>query len=532
MRMSRRSLLALGLGAAQLALLERFGQNRAHAGPSAGGPTKLLSIYLPGGVHHELFWGALTAAGVAKYIPAPVGGFRPVFYNADQVKNFDGSSGDGGEYRKVRGPVHWNPANPADRTGANPESGGTQNYCPWGYAWAAPEYKLYERTALIHGVDQGTAAHQSGIVASLCGAAGANFRAPSIQSVVANAMVSRFPDRPLPNVSLKSQVVTSALDLPSTASPIYLNDVGNLSYTVSDYPGGAWDGLRERHAIDGVGFDGATTGSTLPATVLDEAALGAIRLTRGRSSAGTDAALEQLYNSYAGYSRTLARDVVDILTKTKGVEHLPEHMPWAPDQARFGYVIGYADGGTSTYYDQDIDLVLRLLKSDLATSVTFRCAGANNFAFDTHFANAHQLHSDHLHGMMDVVGRLLIEMMLTPVAGGKTLLDDTLVYIFSEFGRTFPQQGSDHHPTNTAVLVGGNVMGNRMIGGYDETIPGTPLGLPIEIREIEAKEKPITSRVPRAADVVATIARSFGLEAGADFFIPGGYGEVVGVLPE
>ena len=34
------------------------------------------------GLHHELVWGALAPAGIAKYIPDPAGGAEPYFYNA------------------------------------------------------------------------------------------------------------------------------------------------------------------------------------------------------------------------------------------------------------------------------------------------------------------------------------------------------------------------------------------------------------------------------------------------------------------
>lgn len=75
MKLSRRALLGLGICASQLALLERFGLNRASAGPMTNGPTKLLSIWIPGGLNHEEIWCALSDAGIAKYIPPPAGGF-------------------------------------------------------------------------------------------------------------------------------------------------------------------------------------------------------------------------------------------------------------------------------------------------------------------------------------------------------------------------------------------------------------------------------------------------------------------------
>ncbi|APR79348.1 Hypothetical protein A7982_04695 [Minicystis rosea] len=134
MKLSRRALLGLGLGATQIALLERFGMNRAKAGPTSDTPTKLLSIWIPGGLHHELLWCPLSDAGVAKYIPAPTGGATPYFYNAKMVKNYDGTTGGDGPYQKFRGPIWWNPQNPAmngayDAGAENPDSDGGRSTC-------------------------------------------------------------------------------------------------------------------------------------------------------------------------------------------------------------------------------------------------------------------------------------------------------------------------------------------------------------------------------------------------------------------
>jgi len=544
MKLSRRMLLGLALGATQVGLLERFGLNRASAGPPAGGPTKLLSIWVPGGLNHEQIWCALSDAGIAKYIPAPAGGDEPYFYNAQMVQNYDGTTGGDGVYQKIRGPIWWNQANPAmnDLTTVNPASGGKQIFVPWGYSWVSKDLTsqaVFERAVMLHGVDQGTAAHGSGQVASLCGVAGADFRAPAIAAVVANAMLPLFPDRVLPSVSVGGVLDPVALSTTSNpisgaASPIYLTSAASLEHTISDHPDSAWAGLRARTSVDELGFDGTPTGKKLPVTPMDAQSMKALRALKGASTAGTDALLGQLQDTYAGVSRALAADVVNILGKTKGVEHLPAAVPWAPKSGQFGYNLGYADGGSSSAWDSDFDLTLRLLKSDLVTSVTLRVAGANNMAYDTHDPPAANRHVNNLRGTFEVIGRLILEMMMTPstLQSGKSLLDDTVVHIFSDFGRTFatPLGGTDHHPATTVILLGGNLHGNRMIGGYDETASGTPLGKPVDIIDIEEGSTSTTSRVPRAADAAATVYRAFGLQAGTDFFIPGGYGEIKGAL--
>lgn len=527
MSLTRRDLFKLALGASQVALLSRFGLRAVRAG-NPEGPTKLLSIWIDGGVHWESFFAPLTRAGIEKFIPAPSGGLIPWGYSPAQVRNYDGTAADlesTAAVRALRGPIYFNPADPADSTNPIPGTGNAQIYRPYGYIWADPAYKLFAKAALLVGADQGTAAHASGIVASMSGVAGATFRAPAVQAVVANAMAARFPDRPIPNVTLGG-IPPAALGLPALANPSALVDMKSVAPTLSDSRDSAWLGLRARTAIPDVNFDGGPAGGTLPATLVDQAILEATRAERGKSTAGTDTLLGQLYDTYRGVSRTIARDILGVLGKIKGWEKLPAD-PRYP--INWTACIGRADTCGNGSATGPYDFALQLLKSDLVTSITLRATSINNFAFDTHSAGGPQTHANHLRIAMEEIGRVIVELGLTPSSrgGGRTLLDDTLVYVYSDFGRTFPRQGSDHHPATCAILAGGNTVGNQMIGGYDEAMNGSPMGAPVGIIE-ESGER--AKRTPRAQDIAATVLRSFALEPGKDFFIPGGYGVFDGVV--
>jgi hypothetical protein len=525
---SRRDLFRLSLGAAQLALLSRFDTRTSAAAPPAGAPTKMLAIWIDGGLHWETLFSPLTSAGITKFIPEPTGGLIPWGYLPAQVENFDRSAVDldaPGPVRKLRGPVYWNWDMPADAMGTNPTSGGSQRYRPWGYIWADPAYKLYEKTALLVGADQNTASHQSGIVASMCGVAGSNFRSPAVQAVVANAMAARFPDRPIPSVSLGG-MPPSATGLPSIANPTLLTGLAAVEPTLTDRRENAWKGLRERTDIADVGVDGQDRGGTLPATVVDQAVLEAVRSKRGISSSGTDVYLERLYDTYKGASRTVARDVLGLLEGTKGWEYLTADPAYPADWTA---CIGSADAcgpGAST---APFDFALQLLKSDLVTSVSVRATSFSNFSFDTHSATGPQIHTNHLHIAFEAIGRMIVELSLTPSSsgGGRTLLDDTVVYVYSDFGRTFPKQGSDHHPATCAVIAGGATIGNQMLGGYDENMEGSPMGTPVSLIE---ESGTAAVRAPRSQDIAATVLGSYYLESGKDFFIPGGYGIFEGVV--
>ena len=108
MSLTRRRLLELTLGAGQLALLGRMGGTRpAHAQATVDRPTRMLAIWIDGGLHWETFFTPLSRMGVQKYIPAPSGGVIPVGYLPEQVQNFDRSPADldaPGPSRPLRGP--------------------------------------------------------------------------------------------------------------------------------------------------------------------------------------------------------------------------------------------------------------------------------------------------------------------------------------------------------------------------------------------------------------------------------------------
>lgn len=531
MKFSRRKLFEAALGVGQVALLSKYGllSRTARAQGMGNKPTKLLAIWLDGGLHWETFFAPFTTAGITKFIPAPQGGLIPFGYAPSQVENFDRSAVDldqPGPRRKWRGPVYWNWNSPGDTMGAVPNSGGGQQFRPYGYAWADPTYRIYDRSALLIGADQGTASHYSGIVASMCGVAGANFRAPSVQAVVAAAMASRFPDRPIPNVTLGGPAPT-ALDLPSLAAPTRVTTDASVEPTLSDRRDSAWLGLRTRTDSPDVLFDGTTGPTAIPLTATDSATLAAIRARKGKSTAGTDALLGQLYDTYRGASRTIARDILNTLGTVQGFQHLSVAEPMKYP-ANWTACIGYADscgsgGGMANY-----DFALKLLKSELVTSVSLRATSFNNFSFDTHTANGPQIHTNHLRIAFEGIGRVLLEMSLTPGSTmGRTLLDETLVYVFSDFGRTFPKTGSDHHPATCAILAGGSIIGNQMVGGYDEQMNGSPMGTPVPLIEESGMA---ATREPRSQDIAATVLHAFGLEGGRDYFIPGGYGHFDGVV--
>jgi hypothetical protein len=538
MKLSRRQLFLASLGATQLGLLDKFGMRSARAAESAY-PTKLLCIYIEGGIRWETFFTPLSTKGVERLILTPDGGLTPEGYAAGQVRNYDGSAADMAStsaVRTLRGPVYWNPANPSDPTGTNPLANGKQNFSAAGYAWADPSLKVAARTSLLAGIDNGTAAHLSGHIASMCGVAGESFRAPSVQAVVAHAMAEKFPDRLLPNVTMGKNldgVQPDPFNLPAKVSPYLVPNSTALIDGLSDKKDGAWKGLRARKDDPNLNFDGSPSTGVIPNTAIDRLLLQDARRRRGISNAQSDARLEALYSTYKGVSKSIARDVVGVVDKTVGFEHIQKLPLYANDRTFF---IGGFDAAGTANSTGDYNFALRLLKSDLATSVTMHVSGIQvkdqQYGFDTHGPGA-AMHTNQLRISFEGIAQLLGEMALTPTkTAGRSLLDETMVYVYSEFGRSFLNPGA-HHPATCALLAGGVVDGNKMFGGYNESVElldgkvGFPMGTALPILE---EDGAMSSRPPRSQDVVSTVLAGFGLQPTKDFFIPGGFGVVQGPI--
>jgi hypothetical protein len=525
MKFSRRSLLLGGLGLTQATLISKYGHKLAHAA-GAPKPTKFMTIYVPGGwmpallfppfsnavINTHLKSLAITATKAAGGTPAILGQTTGVPHYFDSAAVLTPATGALGAdvganatKQALRMPRLWNPAAPTVAAAGFDEHG---------YAWV--QNRLHNKTCVIHGVDQGTAAHESGVVSAVSGAAGSQFRAPSANAVIAAALWPTYKDaRPLPSVTLNTTYFTpNAQGLPGYASPTVLGTPAALNVSVSDRNDGAWKDLRDRSLQPVQPFDpmkGAA--ENVSVTALDQYVLAQTLAQRGLSSEGTDAFYSGIYDGLKSTSKLLASDVVGKLQSLPAIK--------ADFDVRFG--IAYGEGGNAEWKGA-FDMALRLIRSDLVTSVSLNVKGNGNFFFDTH-ADPFDNHIRKLRQVQEVLGRFLGEMDSIPASSGVgSLLDETLVLICSEFSRTYTNNG--HWPTTSAVLVGGGIHGNLMVGNYDlegKPAPYDPIGVPIDILDDGGAA---AKAIPKSADVIATIYATFGVK---DFFIPGGYGEILGV---
>jgi hypothetical protein len=519
-KITRRALLGASLGAAQLALLDRLGSlSPVRAEVTADSPTRLLVLYLQGGVRFYPVFAPMSDEQIRTTIPAPTSANgEPIFFRPEDVVTLDGDSGG---FTPLRMGRNWNPADPGDRTG--------YSYSPQGYSWL--HYGLGPTTAIFHGVDMGSFAHSAAYVASMCGIAGEAYRSPAMISAVANFLHRRFAStRPIPCVAISGQGTPQSPGLPSHAAPAVVPNVGALAelFSSSSSRHRRWRGCDAREAVDLPSFDGTSMYEGVGLTNVDSLLFDQTRRLRGRSTAGSDLVLEQIYGSYAAISRTLASDVVTAVESMTPVTiEKPDHLRAS---GMFDFTFGLANGRIDM--TASCEWILRLMKSNVTSAVY---AYLPEMYYDYHNASSFPQATASTRAQLDMIARMMGEMKATPSPDrpGKSLYDDTVVIIHSEFNRSVPTGpnqddygdwniGDDHNAISSLIVSGGTIAGNRQIGGFE--LPSS-LGLPVAIDD----EGGQVMRTPNAADFVATIFQQFGMESGDDYFIPGGYGPIVGI---
>jgi hypothetical protein len=524
MNLNRRSLLKWALGATQVGLLERAGLfgGKAHAQAMTNAPSRIVMMYVPGGFRPQLLFWPGSDAEIPLTVPAPDSfDGEPIFFRAPDMIDLGPANGG---YKPLRTWRSWDPMNPATRDATHTPS-------MYGFV----NFDLVGQTAVLHGIDQGTNDHASGFIASMSGIAGSDYRSPAMHAVVANFLYDKYRDsRPLPFVVVTSdRGMPQAMGMPSRAAPVIVPSIDALTTQLSAKPSDNpwWEQLDARTSAPETDIHGMPTGSQLSATALERYTFDQPGKKLGHSSANVDGFLTRLHDSLTGVSRVLAADVVSVLQNTKGTDWLlnnkPAYLSSYGNVGPFGYTFGLANFN-QTQLEARMDMTLRLVKSNLSSAIHVSLAQD----FDTHSGLGNAYSCAHGRQIFDCIARFCGELKNTPAPGmpGKTLLDDTLVVVCSEFGRTWASQSADgtynigdnHHPFTSMTFIGGNVAGNRQVGGYQ-----IPAGLGVPVDLIEENGQP-GNRVPRAADAATTALRIMGLNF-TDFFIPGGYGEVTGL---
>lgn len=121
----------------------------------------------------------------------------------------------------------------------------------------------------------------------------------------------------------------------------------------------------------------------------------------------------------------------------------------------------------------DCLLAVDTLARGLASCVTL----TYSHDWDTHAQND-IWQNWHWGGLFDGLGRLMQALDSEQGSGGGSLADETTVVVLSEMGRTpglNAEEGKDHWPYTSAMLLGSGFQGDRSVGGYDSSFYGLPI---------------------------------------------------------
>lgn len=127
-------------------------------------------------------------------------------------------------------------------------------------------------------------------------------------------------------------------------------------------------------------------------------------------------------------------------------------------------------------FGSQLDVAVQALSRGVAQCVTV----SPPVSWDTHTDSDNQqsqLWELLFGGLNRAMGRLAALPSPVPGSGGQSrkLIDDVVIVVVSEMGRT-PQlnadQGRDHWPWTSAMVIGSGITGGRVVGGYDNGYAG------------------------------------------------------------
>jgi len=134
---------------------------------------------------------------------------------------------------------------------------------------------------------------------------------------------------------------------------------------------------------------------------------------------------------------------------------------------------GFGTRGRTLAIANQVDLALDALEQDITQSVMLN----TRLGWDTHDTNTDQ--GALYETTFGALTTLLDEMTIRPGReAGSKMIDDTVVVCFSEFSRTpklNENQGKDHWPITSAIVMGAGVKGGRSFGATTDAVETTPI---------------------------------------------------------
>jgi len=275
-------------------------------------------------------------------------------------------------------------------------------------------------TAVVRGIRMNSVSHQACMQAMLTGAR--NETSPDMASIVANV---HGPELPIPYLVLGS----TAFAGPYAAS---MGRVGATNQLV-----GLLD-PRAAYPVQGLARGAFTPGAS------DEAYVRAYTMARANR--------ERAVRGATGYNKRRIDDFASSLTRGDSLRALSG---------------GLGNRGAQLNLDGQRQLAIDAIATGVSQSVMLSTA----FGWDTHDINAEQgpQHNQLFNSLTALVDGLSTR---PGRQAGTTMLDDTVIAVVSEMGRT-PQLnsggGKDHWPVTSAMVIGNGVVGGKAYGGTTST---------------------------------------------------------------
>lgn len=168
----------------------------------------------------------------------------------------------------------------------------------------------------------------------------------------------------------------------------------------------------------------------------------------------------QLRTGGAGRRATLHRAYEQVLRRAEIMKDIGDAVRW----------------DTAGTFSGQIDCAADVLSLGLSRCVTL---SFDRLTWDSHEANDSKQHANFV-DLFDGLHLLMDTLAATPGPVSASLVDDVVVVVISEMGRT-PQRnaakGKDHWAHTSALLLGPGLHGGRTVGGYDELFYGQTLDL-------------------------------------------------------
>ena len=164
--------------------------------------------------------------------------------------------------------------------------------------------------------------------------------------------------------------------------------------------------------------------------------------------------------------------------------------------------------------DEDtlVEKGISALSMGLSKSLIIEGSQPDYSFWDSHISNERQQSACYEHNFERLL-TLMNRLATASAPGGGSLLDRTTLLVLSEMGRTpvlNSQQGKDHWPYTSAMLVGAGVRGGERFGVTNEALVGQSI-------DMSTGSASGGGQTLSTAHFIAGILQSFGLDPGEQF---------------